>query len=66
MQPHQQRVIDEKTELDEKLSKLHDFIQDNPMFKTLPEDEQKRLGRQDFIMAEYSNILRERIEAFNP
>jgi hypothetical protein len=62
--PHQQRVVDEKAELNEKLGKLHDFIQDNPIFKTLPEDEQKRLQRQDLVMAEYSQILGERIEAF--
>ena len=62
--PHQQRVVNEKTELDDKLGKLHDFIQENPIFKTLPEDEQKRLQRQDLVMAEYSQILSERIEAF--
>lgn len=62
--PHQQRVVDEKAELDEKLGKLHDFIQGNPIFKTLPEDEQKRLQRQDLVMAEYSQILSERIAAF--
>ena len=64
LQPHQQRVVDEKAELDEKLGKLHDFIQKNPIFKTLPEDEQKRLQRQDLVMAEYSQILGERIEVF--
>lgn len=62
--PHQQRVVDEKSELDEKLGKLHDFIQDNPIFKTLPDGEQKLLQRQDLVMAEYSQILSERIEAF--
>lgn len=62
--PYQQRLIDEKTELDEKLDKLHDFIQENPIFKTLPEDEQKRLQRQDLVMAELSQILSERIAAF--
>lgn len=62
--PHQQRVVEEKAELDHKLAKLHDFIQQNPHFKTLPEDEQKRLERQDLAMAEYSQILSERIAAF--
>jgi hypothetical protein len=61
---HQQRVVDEKAELDEKLGKLHDFIQGNPIFKSLPEDEQKLLCRQDLVMAEYSQILCERIETF--
>ena len=65
LQPHQQRVVDEKADLDDKLGKLHDFIQENPTFKALPEDEQKRLQRQDLVMAEYSQILSERIAAFS-
>ncbi len=62
--PHQQRVVDEKADLDVKLAKLHDFIQENPIFKTLSVDEQKRLQRQDLVLAEYSAILGERIAAF--
>ena len=65
LQPHQQRVVDEKTELDEKLNKLHSFIQESPIFATLSDAEQHRLRRQDLIMAEYSQILSERIAAFN-
>lgn len=65
LQPHQQRVVDEKSELDNKLGKLHDFIQESPIFKTLPDDEQKRIQRQDLVMAEYSQILAERIAAFD-
>jgi hypothetical protein len=64
MQPHQQRVVDEKKELDEKLDKLKAFIDTNPVFKTLPEDERSRLNRQFDAMAEYSNILAQRIMAF--
>jgi len=64
MQPHQQRVVDEKTELVTKLDKLKVFIMENPIFKTLSADEQKRLIRQYDVMFEYAIILKARIEAF--
>lgn len=64
MQPHQQRVVDEKTELDEKLDKLKTFIETSPVFKSLHTDERRRLGRQFDVMAEYSSILSQRIDAF--
>lgn len=63
MAPHQQRVVDEKAELDEKLEKLIAFFS-NPIWATLPSDEQARLSRQSEVMREYSNILGERIAAF--
>ena len=62
--PHQQRVIDEKGELDERLSKLDAFILDNPLFLQLSGSEQERLARQSKAMAIYSGILGERIAAF--
>lgn len=62
--PHQQRVLDEKRELDERLSKLDAFILDNPLFLQLPGDEQERLSRQSKAMAIYSEILGERIAKF--
>ena len=63
MQPHQERVVAEQNELGEKLNKLKAFIV-NPIFKTLPEAEQKLLNRQYDAMLEYYNILGERITAF--
>lgn len=62
--PHQQRVLQEHAELEEKLKKLGDFIQSNPLYETLPEEEQRRLTNQHFHMAEYEEILRERIAPF--
>lgn len=35
MQPHQQRVVDEKTALDEKATALSNFIGTSPIFETL-------------------------------
>jgi len=63
MQPHQQRVVDEKTELDEKIEKLNTFT-DTDIFKVLPVAEQGRLVRQLAIMNNYSGVLGERIAAF--
>ncbi|MBT9513249.1 MAG: hypothetical protein IV104_12960 [Acidovorax sp.] len=62
--PHQQRVVDEKRELDERLSKLDAFILDNPLYLQLSTDEQDRLSRQSKAMAAYSGILDERIAHF--
>jgi hypothetical protein len=64
MQPHQQRVVDEKKELDDKLDKLKAFIETSPIFKSLSADERGRLGKQFDVMAEYSSILSQRIAAF--
>lgn len=62
--PHQQRVIDEKSELDKKIYALYEFIQNNEIFKSLDEKEQDRLNRQHSSMLVYSGILNERISAF--
>jgi len=58
-----ERVVNEKTELDEKINKLCVF-ETTLTFQNLPHDEQDRLRRQRLVMTEYSNILRERITNF--
>ena len=63
LQPHQQRVVDEKRELDEKLTKLDAFGR-TELFASLPADEQGRLNRQHSLMGQYSDVLAERIAAF--
>ena len=62
--PHQKRVIDEKAELDLRRKNLREFIDKNPVFQKLPPEEKYRLNAQQFVMAEYSDILGERIAAF--
>ncbi len=62
-QPFQQRVVNEKTELDEKLSSLSLFLV-TPTYESLPPNERIRLGRQREVMTTYSDILGERIKAF--
>ena len=64
MPEYQQRVIEEKAELDAKLEKLSAFIGDSNRFNGLDGDERFRLTRQESVMTEYSLILGERIEAF--
>jgi len=64
MLPHQQRVVDEKTELDEKLQKLNVFILTSPLFAQLQDEEKERLQRQFSIMRDYTSVLGERIAAF--
>lgn len=64
MQPHQQRVVDEKTELDKKAEALSDFIGNSPIFETLDAEEQERMKEQNDIMWQYSEILGARISAF--
>ncbi len=63
MKPHEERVVLEKQELDEKRKKLVPFI-GGAIYRTLPEIEQSRLNRQLEAMTLYSNILGERIAAF--
>ncbi len=66
IQPHQQRVIDEKRELDVKAHALSQFIGLNPVFETLDPAEQERMKEQCEIMWQYSEILGARIAAFTP
>lgn len=62
--PHQQRVIEEKRELDAKATALSNFIGLNKTFETLDATEKERLREQCEIMWKYSEILGARIAAF--
>ena len=64
LQPHQQRVVDEKTELDKKATALSEFIAHSHIFETLDAAEQERLKEQNDVMWQYSEILGARIAAF--
>lgn len=63
--PYQQRVIDEKTELDSRLEKLSSFIGTSPNWAVVPPNEQERMKKQCAIMHSYSMILGDRIAAFS-
>jgi len=62
--PHEQRVIDEKNQLDDKKDKLASFFS-NDIFFGLSDVEQGLLHCQYQIMKAYSCILAERIKLFN-
>ena len=62
-QPHQQRVVDEKTELDDRRSKLAAFLYTGT-FEALDAAERERLEKQLRLMTSYSDVLAERIKAF--
>lgn len=64
-QPHQQRVVDEKTELDTKATALSKFIGESTIFPALDAAEQERLKEQCELMWEYSEVLGARIAAFS-
>ena len=63
MEPHQQRVVDEKKANDEKLVKLSQFFATD-IFKALPIEEQKRMHEQRGVMRQLSDVLDRRIKAF--
>lgn len=58
MQPHQQRVVDEKSELDVKAKALSDFIGNSDIFPTLNADEQEQLKEQKDDIKQILKILR--------
>lgn len=63
MPAHQQRVVAEKAQLDDKLGKLDAFYL-TKVFSGLPPEERIRLSNQGGAMRVYSQILGARIDAF--
>ena len=63
LQPFQQRVIDERDDLEIKASKLQDFILSDK-FSSVPADERQRLVLQRNLMDAYVIVLDQRIAAF--
>lgn len=65
MKPYQQRVVDEKQELDIKIKGLDRFVYFSNAYAGLTAEEQDQLCRQLDHMVSYSKVLGERIAAFN-
>lgn len=61
--PYQEAVVEEKRELDRKLSLLTSFI-NSEAFKAVDPTEQQRMRRQELLMFQLSGVLHERILAF--
>lgn len=64
MEPHQQRVVDEKAELDEKINKLDEFVNHSTIYPNLEMKEKMNLTLQLLYMQSYSRVLGDRIEDF--
>ena len=64
MQEHEQRVVDEKQELDTKAKALSEFIGLNKFFLTLNPENQELMKEQCELMWEYSEVLGKRIDLF--
>lgn len=63
--PHQQRIVDEKTELDLKIFNLQKFIESNTTtYDNLSSYEKGDLTQQLHMMELYSKILQRRINRF--
>ncbi len=62
--PHEQRVVEEKRELDEKISKLAAFIASTQTFAGLDPRAQELLRQQGSQMIAYSDTLASRIAWF--
>ena len=60
MQPWQDRLIQERNDLYEKLTKLVLF-KETPIFKNLPDDDKLLLARQQAAMNKYLEALDDRI-----
>lgn len=61
--PHQLRVVGEKVELDDRLTKLTAFL-DTDRFKALDQPERHRLEYQANLMTSLSHVLTDRIAEF--
>ena len=64
MQAFQERVIEERNDLVEKVIKLKEFLENSEAVSNLIPGEKDRLQRQAEIMGQYITILDERIEYF--
>ena len=58
-------MVEEKILLDDKISKLGTFMDNSPLYDELSKDEKERISRQHTLMTAYSEVLGERIAAFN-
>lgn len=63
LEPHEVRVVQERTELVEKITKLHQFMSSDS-YSTLKELDKINLVRQEQAMITYSEVLLERINSF--
>ena len=61
MKSLKEKLIDEKKDLDEKLSRLNTFLESKELSSNVDKTNKELLVEQSKIMTEYSHILRKRI-----
>ncbi|HCM2495378.1 TPA: hypothetical protein N3D36_004591 [Salmonella enterica subsp. enterica serovar Lehrte] len=64
LQPHQQRVVEESEQLQEKITKLGVFIDSSGIFREMCEEDKLSLCAQLAAMNAYYTILQTRIMKF--
>jgi hypothetical protein len=64
IKPHEQRVVEERTQLRERLQKLGAFIDSGPTFHLLRQIDAALLVRQRTAMTDYLNVLDQRVARF--
>lgn len=64
MEAYQERVVEEKQDLDGKIQRLENFVNSKNFPETVEAGERTRLLHQLNVMLEYSSILSDRIENF--
>lgn len=62
-QPHQERVIAEQQELQQKLDKLNEFMK-GEIYAKLDQQSRELLFQQSGAMQQYNSILLQRIQLF--
>lgn len=62
-QPHQQRVADELSALESRVTRLSLYL-DSPAFEELSTEDRILLIQQQFVMTQYVDILKKRIARF--
>lgn len=62
MSTFKERIQLEQTELKDKLTKLEDFINNNPIFDTLGKVDKNLLIKQREIMQQYFQVLQLRLD----
>ena len=61
MKSLKEKLVDEKKDLDEKLSRLNTFLESKELSIVVDETHKELLVEQSKVMTEYSHILRKRI-----
>ena len=65
MKPYQERVITEKSELDDKIRLLSAFLEDVTKVEAVTMEERHRMTTQLYAMRSYSEALNQRILHFS-